>query len=57
MHFVLRGIIGRDRDMLLVCGIHRVRRQFLQLRAAARQLMRFIPIDLNDMRVVRKIKF
>ena len=56
-HLMLRRIVGRHGNMLLLCRIDRVRLQLLQRRIAARKRECLIAVDLNNMGFSRKIKY
>ena len=56
-HLMLRRVVGRHGNMLLLRRIDRVRLQFLQRIAAARKIECLVAVDLNKMGFPRKIKY
>ena len=57
MHLVLRGIVRRHGNVLLLRRIDRVRLDRLQRRTAAREIQSLITVNLDHMALACKIKY
>ena len=57
MYLILRRIVGRNGNVLLLRCIHRIRCDCLELRAIDDEIQSLITVDLDQMLLVCKIKY